>query len=276
MSVSLRFNPAALMGFAPAAPASVRKAARAAAPSRRESPDAAALPRASGTYPTRPVAGEGGIDVPRLLAAARTAPELPMLEWDGDLPRARTAAAPSAPAPAEAMADEDPHAFEPKRRRLRDRYVAARFPGVARNAGELQNVTHAVKAARLMFEEEQSDLALELLELAIEESPQESALRLARLEILFLARDRGRFVEGARAFRDAHPFHEAWEEVARLGRAIAPDEPLFGDAQGPREHEHYGPWPHLPNWIQAPWDLTAEVLAADFRRGLCKAAAPSA
>lgn len=272
MSVSLRFNPAALMGFAPAAPASVRKPARAAAPGRRETADVAALPRASGTYPTRAAAGDGGIDVPRLLAAARTAPELPMLEWDGDRPAPRTPDA----SPASAAAAEDPHTFEPKRRRLRDRYVAARFPGVARTAAELQNVTHAVKAARLMFEEEQSDLALELLELAVEETPRESALWLARLEILFLARDRERFVEGARAFRESHPAHDAWEEVARLGRAIAPDEPLFGDAQGPREHEHYGPWPHLPNWIQAPWDLTAEVLAADFRRGLCKAAAPSA
>lgn len=271
MSLSLRFNPAALMGFAPAAPG-VRKPARVPPPGRREGADAGTMPRASGTYPTRPVAGAGAIDVPRLLAAACTAPELPMLEWDGDLAGARTAAP---PAPA-ATAAEDPHTFEPKRRRLRDRYVAARFPGVARTAAELQNVTQAVKAARLMFEEEQHELALELLELSIEESPQESALWLARLEILFLARDRGRFVEGARAFRDAHPFHDAWQEVARLGRAIAPGEALFGGAQGPREHEHYGPWPHLPNWIQAPWDLTAEVLAADFRRGLCKAAAPSA
>ena len=63
-----------------------------------------------------------------------------------------------------------------------------------------------------------------------------------------------------------HPASEAWKEVSRLGRALAPSESIFGPASGPREHEHYGPWPDLPNWIQANWDLTAEVVAADFHR----------
>jgi hypothetical protein len=40
---------------------------------------------------------------------------------------------------------------------------------------------------------------------------------------------------------------------------------------GPRDHDHYGPWPHLPNWIQAPWDLTGEVIAADFHRAMARA-----
>jgi len=70
----------------------------------------------------------------------------------------------------------------------------------------------------------------------------------------------------AHAFRGAHPRHEAWAEVERLGRALAPGEPLFGAVSGPRDHEHYGPWPHTPNWIRAPWDLTADVAAADFHR----------
>jgi len=39
-----------------------------------------------------------------------------------------------------------------------------------------------------------------------------------------------------------------------------------GPANGRRDHEHYGPWPDLPNWIQANWDLTAEVIASDFHR----------
>jgi hypothetical protein len=56
----------------------------------------------------------------------------------------------------------------------------------------------------------------------------------------------------------------------RLGRAVAPDEPLFTAGAGARPHEHYGPWPNLPNWIQASWDLTAEVLAADFHRAMLR------
>jgi hypothetical protein len=56
--------------------------------------------------------------------------------------------------------------------------------------------------------------------------------------------------------------------VHRLGNALVPDDSLFNANGGPRAHDQYGPWPDLPNWIQAPWDLTAEVLAAEFHGAL--------
>ena len=247
MSITMRFAPPAfLFGFTPFAGLFGRTPA-----ARRIEP----------TLPPRrvaPVAPDHGVDRARLLAAARTVPQLAMLEWDGDRPTA----------PAEQAAIDDPHGFEPARRRIRDRYIEARFPGIARCSADLANAPAVVKAARLMFEDGQHDLAIELLELAAEEAPQQSAPWLARLEILFLARERDAFVAAARAFRAVHRFSDAWDEVARLGRAIAPGEALFGAVAGPRDHEHYGPWPHLPNWIDAPWDLTAEVTAADFHRAL--------
>jgi hypothetical protein len=89
-----------------------------------------------------------------------------------------------------------------------------------------------------------------------------------RLELLFLARDAAAFVACARDFRAVHREHAAWEEVLHLGRALVPGEMLFAAAGGPRGHAHYGPWPDLPNWIQAPWDLTAEILAVDFHRAM--------
>jgi hypothetical protein len=263
MATILRFNPANLLGL-PSFGAMLKPAA---AKGRREPRfDNAHSP---GTYPApRPAAGDDNADLKRLLAAVKTAPELPLIEWDGD--RAR----PCEPQPSssEASADEsDPRHLEPRRRRIRDRYISARFPGVARSGSDLAVVSRVVKAARLYFEEDEGEMALELLQLAIEEAPHESALRLARLELLFLARDREGFVHAAREFNAAHPFHDAWTEVARLGRAIAPDEPLFGAVSGPRDHDHYGPWPHLPNWIQAPWDLTGEIVAADFHRAMSRA-----
>ncbi len=63
-----------------------------------------------------------------------------------------------------------------------------------------------------------------------------------------------------------------WPEVARLGRAVAPSEMIFGAKQGDRAHEHYGPWPHLPNWLEASWDLTGDVLAVDFHRAMVRCA----
>jgi len=211
----------------------------------------------SGTFPRPDMP-----DVARLLAAARKAPQLTLIEWQGDGELA--AANESLPGPQERDA---------MRNRIRDRYIGARFPGVARCAAELAQASRVIKAARLYFEEEDLESALELLQLAVEEAPQEAPLWLARLELLFLARDGEAFAACARDFRAQHAGHEAWPEVVRLGCALAPADALFGDAAGKRDHEHYGPWPDLPNWIQAPWDLTAEILAADFHRAMQRALA---
>jgi hypothetical protein len=137
---------------------------------------------------------------------------------------------------------------------------------VARSSADLESADRVIKSARLYFEDGQVDTALELLDVAIEQDSRAEALWLAQLEILFLGRNAPRFIECARAFRALHNGSEAWPEVSRLGRALAPKESLFGSAAGPRDHDHYGPWPDLPNWIQANWDLTAEVVASDFHR----------
>ena len=267
------------------------------------------------------------VNLDRILAAARTAPDLKPIEWDGDAALvARTsvgqsgafmrplgadtgsfvryAGAETSPARSAAsdtgafalqsgsrtgaypryagaetgaypvfagpLVESDPRTYDPRCRKIRDRYISARFPTVARSAADLDQGERMIKAARLYFEEDRAEAALELLELSIEQNPCAEAVWLAELEIAFLVRDAQRFVECARAFRVAHPGCSAWPEVTRLGRALAPAEPLFGPKSGPREHEHYGPWPHLPNWIQASWDLTAEVVAADFHRAMAR------
>jgi len=216
------------------------------------------------TMVATPVADPRGINMDKLLAAARNAApvELSIIEWDGDAEVTPF----TPPAPAAAITEEMPATHDVRCRRIRDRYIGARFPGVARSAADLENAQRVVKAARLYFEDGQSDTALELLDVAIEQDSRAEPLWLAQLEILFLTRNAPRYVETARAFRAMHPASESWDEVTRLGRALAPGESLFGPASGPRDHDHYGPWPDLPNWIQANWDLTAEVVAADFHR----------
>ena len=215
------------------------------------------------TVPAKaPATAFSNIDFEKLLANTRSsAPvHLAPIEWPGEIP------VPAAPAVENvAGADASPEA---RQRRLRDRYIGARFPGVARGAADLSPPSRVIKSARLYFEDCQAESALELLDLAIEQDSRAEALWLAQLEILFLLRETGRFVECARAFRAMHGRSDAWPEVARLGQALAPKETLFGERGQPRGHEHYGPWPDLPNWIQANWDLTAEVLASDFHRAL--------
>jgi hypothetical protein len=165
---------------------------------------------------------------------------------------------------------ENARTYDARRLRIRDRYIGARFPGVARGGADLEHAERVIQAARLYFEDGQAHTALELLELAIAQAPREPAMRLAHLEILFLERDAAGFARAARDFIAAHPRDESWHEIARLGRALAPGDALFGESDGPRDHEHYGPWPHLPNWIRASWDLTAEVTAAELHGAMAR------
>lgn len=158
---------------------------------------------------------------------------------------------------------------------IRDHYIADRFPGLAECGGDLEQVARVIEGARLYFEEHKSDRALELLDLAIQQCPSDEPLRLARLEIAFLIRDVALYVRLAAEFRMVRGTSEAWPEIARLGRAIAPDEALFGAKEGRRTYEHYGPWPQMPNWIHASYDMTPEVLAADYHRLMARTA-PSA
>ena len=245
MSMTLRAAAATLLGFPP-----VFNRVKRVDPAPRVEPK---------IEPPAPAADERRIDMDRILEATRkSAPiELSIIEWDGD--------ADTTPVIQEHVEDV-PMLGDARCRRIRDRYIGARFAGVARGACDLENPERVVKAARLYFEDGQSETALELLDIAIDTDSRAEPLWLAQLEILFLMRDSQRFAEAARAFRALHSTSQAWDEVARLGRALAPHDTLFASNAAKRDHDHYGPWPDLPNWIQANWDLTAEVVAADFHR----------
>ena len=257
MSMTLRAAAATLFGFPPA----FRRVKRLDPPSARVEPTLPLAPAPKSKIDAN------GVDVERLLAATRSAPvELSIIEWDGDDHAPQVIQGPAILE--DASAEEMPMVGDARCRRIRDRYIGARFPGVARAAADLENPERVVKAARLYFEDGQADTALELLDVAIEQDSRAEPLWLAQLEILFLIRDSQRFIETARAFHALHRASEAWDEITRLGRALAPQEAMFGPANARRDHEHYGPWPDLPNWIQANWDLTAEVIASDFHRTL--------
>jgi hypothetical protein len=222
--------------------------------------------------------------VAKLLAAAQRRPELPEFSWTDDpatfdgssLTIRKPAPAPARAAQKVALVESNPDTYDEKRRRIRDRYIGIRFAGVIRSAEDLANAPRIIRAARAAFEEDHAETALELLELAIEQHYRDKTLWLADLEIAFLMRNAHRFVAAARAVRVQFPDAAEWGEISRLGRALAPGEALFGAKQGARRHEHYGPWPDLPNWILAPWDLTQEVAAADFHRAMASEAPPDA
>jgi hypothetical protein len=190
--------------------------------------------------------------------AAKPAPvELAPIAWEGPI----TLSKPGLDTKSVAVPD-------PAAARIRDRYMAARFPGAVRSAADLADAAHVIKAARLYFEDGLASRARELLDLAMQEHPGTESVWLAALEIAFLAQDAERFVAVAHAFRNKHPESPDWAEIARLGHRLAPMHPRFAEAGAAREFDHLGPWPHLPNWIQANWDLTGEVAGIELRARL--------
>lgn len=233
--------------------------------------DFAAERKASVPSPAPTTAAESAADP----AAACTPEPLPTLEWDAPVAsrgvtREPTAARP-VPAAREAGLTKTAKsaaavAADPMRSRIRDRYIAVRFPGLPSGV-HAQDPSTFVKVARLYFEDDDAERSIELLQYATDVLPAEEKLWLARLEILFLRRQADAFVTVARQFHERFPHSGAWGEVARLGYRFAPREMLFaaGRPSDQPMDAHYGAWPESPNWIEAPWDLTGEVLAVELR-----------
>ena len=203
--------------------------------------------------------------VAQLLDAVQRRPHLADVPWRDDeavfdgTPVLREGAAGQAIAANDAGATSDS-----VRSRIRDRYISVRFAGVARGVHDLENPTRVIKAAWLAFEERQGDAALELLRLAIAENPFEAPLRIAELDLAWRLRHPDRFVEAARAFHPLWPHSPEWDEIARLGRALAPQEPLFA-ADGSVARAVDG---EAPRWQQSPWGSRPPLEAAEFRRAM--------
>lgn len=206
----------------------------------------------------------------KAVPARRPAPPMTPSAAPAAIPLQWTEAAPTPRINAQVAPADPARAAETLRAKLRDRYLAARFPGVARVAADLEKIEHVIKAARLYFEEDKYDRALELLDMAIVQSPEDESLPLARLELAFLCRATPRFLTLAAAFHRDRPLDPHWEQISRLGKALVPSDPLF-TATGDDRARSYGPWPDMPNWIQASWDLTSDVRAADFHHAMAKA-----
>ncbi|QJR10729.1 hypothetical protein DSM104443_01798 [Usitatibacter rugosus] len=223
----------------------------------------------AGTWPPKnstPVTHE-----PDAFAPAPAVPELDALVWESPVPsrgpitltRESERRDETVPKP------ETTSGLDAGARRIRERYLAARFPGVLRSTTDLADTERIIKCARLLFEDGFASRAGELLDLVSEEHPESQPAWLANLEITFLDRNPERYVRLAHAFFRAHPESPDWPEVARLGRRVAPMHPRFAQSSADqRDDEHIGPWPQMPNWIQANWDLTGELAASELRARL--------
>lgn len=167
---------------------------------------------------------------------------------------------------------------------LRRRYIEQRFPEIATGAISLSDPDSIVKAARLLYEDGALPRAVELLQYATEENPEEQKPWLALFEIFRLERLTGQFAELAMRFRDRHGHDANWPKVQFFGREIDPGNALYRDLSvGIETIKFEAGKPPVPasydpvaeNWLAAPMDVENELLMVELRRALLDAAGVS-
>lgn len=173
-------------------------------------------------------------------------------------------AVPTAEEPARA-AHAPPTAF--MRQRIRDRFLGSRFPGLPHDAEHFGRTDETIRVARLFLEDGDIARACEWLDFASDANPDER-LWLAHLEILYVTRQAKAFAALAAQGRGQFPGSGKWDDIVSLGARLAPDDPLFAGAQAASSDNRYGAWPQMLNWIEAPFDLTSNVLAAEFHAAM--------
>ena len=163
---------------------------------------------------------------------------------------------------------------------LRQRYIEERFPEVASGTVALDDPASLIKGARLFYEDGALPRAVELLQFAIEERPDEIRTWLALFEIFRLERLTGEFAQLAGRFAERHGTSDAWRKVRYFGREIDPGNPLYREdvvgsleTIGPREARRLAANaapvdPIAENWLDAPMDFENEVLANELRNAL--------
>jgi hypothetical protein len=144
----------------------------------------------------------------------------------------------------------------------------------------LEEADSVVKGARLFYEDGALPRAVELLQFAIEDRPEEPKPWLALFEIFRLERLTGEYAQLAARFKAVHGESDHWRKVRYFGREIDPGNALYKEDSfntletiGPRESRRLAAAnatvdPIAENWLNAPMDFQNEVLANELRQVL--------
>jgi len=134
------------------------------------------------------------------------------------------------------------------------------FPEIVHGQAKLKVPQSIISLARTYYQEDfDTNRAVNLLEYAADRTPDPQRVRLALLEILRMENMAREYIAVSRSFRDQFPSAEEWETVSAYGRLLAPEEPLFKDA------DVTGYDLNMPSmWLGSTLDMTRYVLAQDL------------
>ena len=140
---------------------------------------------------------------------------------------------PSASRASHATLDEFQLPEETATRRLRERYIAARFVQFPQPAHALNNTSGVMRWARQLLDDDHPRLAAELVQLALEENRSQRALWLCLIELAFLGNDPATFGELSDAFRRRFPTADSLPVIDTMGNKLLPHDPRFVHATSP-------------------------------------------
>ena len=129
-----------------------------------------------------------------------------------------------------ALPDETPLPVDAASRRLRERYIAARFLQFPQPAHALRDTANVLRWSRQLLDDDQPRQAAELLHTALEEDPAQRPLWLFLIDLAFTGNDTGVFVELSESFRRHFPGADAIPVIDSLGRKLLPNDPRYAHA----------------------------------------------
>lgn len=129
-----------------------------------------------------------------------------------------------------AILDESQIPTDPAARRLRERYIVARFQQFPHPAQALKNTANVLRWARELLDDDDPRQAAELLQIALEEDPSQRRVWLFLIELAFTANDPGMFSELSDRFLSRFPAAEELTAIDGMGRRLLPNDPRYAKA----------------------------------------------
>jgi hypothetical protein len=144
-------------------------------------------------------------------------------------------------------------------RRLRERYIAHRFPQFAGAASQLRNTNEILRAARHLLDDGRPNLAEELLSIALQEEPYQREAWLFLIEVAFLSHDAARFESLADDFKKMFANSQDNQVIDAMAHDLNPSDPRYQNIESPTP---------LPNWSSLAAQGRDEIRQRSFHHAL--------
>lgn len=148
-------------------------------------------------------------------------------------------------------------------RRLRDRYIASRFPQFAGNTSQLRNTEEILRSARNLLDDGQPNLAEELLSIALQEEPHQREAWLFLIEVAFLNHDAARFDALTDNFKYLFTHNDDQYVIDAMAHDLNPNDPRYQNL--------YSATP-LPNWSSLAALARDEIKQRRYHQALLETA----